>query len=264
MIVRTKPLPNHRAGVREVMLDSNGHVLPVISATRVSYTPDCVTSYQRPTVDGYVIRSEDKNGNAVITVNRYVPHMGTITPVTEDFALVEKILSSLDTDLVQWLKDVVDRKESNLLPAGFGWDGIMTQTEYSKYSRVRDLFISPTTWSAKDAEWFEKIVHQAVRTSTMYLNLDWDKSFKLCNNLIPVHRYLPTDTKVYLVTFDKDGNRAVNLIRRPIFANGNKGNVPELAAVPKGTVKAILLRTNVMVDETTSYGVSIDLYSTST
>ncbi len=254
---RTKTLPNHRTGVREVMLDATGKTLPVISATRVSYTDDRVTSYQRPEASGFVVRCESKDGKPAITINRYLPHLDTISPVTDDIELAKKIYDSLDEDLIAWLKDVDTKKQSNLLPAGFGWDGIMTQTEYSKYERVRDLFIANNQWSEEEQKWFDDIVYQAVKTSTCYLKLDWEDSFKLTKK-IPVYRYLPDTTKVYLVTFDKDGNRSLKFVRRPIIVGGNK-NVTETVTVPAGTVRAILLRTNVMVDDHT-YGVSIDLY----
>lgn len=262
MSIRTKTLPNHRQGVREVMLDSTGKVLPVISATRVSYTSDRVTSYQRPEADGFVIRCEVKEGEPAISINRYIPHLDVVSPVTEDIDLAVNIFSKLDDDLIIWLKDVQKQELSNLLPAGFGWDGVMTQTEYSKYAKVRDLFVSPTEWDEKDKAWFEEMVHQAVRTSTMYLNMDWEGAFKICNNAIPIHRYLPASTKVHLVTFDKAGNRTIKLVRRPIIVGNSKSVKPEVVQVPAGTVKAILLRTNVMVDADNSYGVSIDLYRT--
>lgn len=261
MSTRTRTLPNHRIGVREVMLDQSGKVLPVISATRVSYTPDRVTTYQRPCADGFVVRCEVKAGEPMLSLNRFIPHLDIITPVSEDTDLSTNILSKLDDDLVSWLKDVDALEQSNLLPAGFGWDGVMTETEYSKYERVRDLFISTNEWTDKDRIWFEDIVHQAVRTSNMYLNLDWGTSFKLIKGKIPIHRPLPLATKVYLVTFDKTGKREVKLIRRPIIV-GSKKPVQEIATVPDGTVRAILLRTNVMVDEESSYGVSIDLFNT--
>lgn len=258
MSTRTKTLPNHREGVREVMLDSNGKVLPVIAATRVSYTPDRVTTYQRPEVDGFVVRCTERNGRLQLSVNRYIPQNDLITPITDDMDKVDEILRNLNPTLKAWLGDVNKKEMSNLLPAGFGWDGIMTETEYAKHSRIRDLFISVNDWSEKDKLWFENIVNEAVKTSTFYLNLDWEKAFKVINGGILIQRYLP-ETKVYVVTFDKENNRTLHLVRRPIHTCKKSETIPEIFRVPKGTVRSILLRTNVMVDHET-YGVSIDLY----
>lgn len=258
-MIRTKTLPNHREGVREVMLNREGKVLPVISATRISYTPDRVTTYQRPEVDGFVVRCVNSDGNPRITLNRYVPHLDTITPVTEDIDLAHVIISNLDPELVTWLRDIVTGDVSNLLPAGFGWDGIMTATEYSKHERIRELFIAPNDWTEKESTWFDNLVVEAVRTSAMYLKLDWNDAFKIINSGIPIQRFLP-QTKVFVVTFDKDGNRTLHLVRRPICVGEKALKMPEVFNVPKGTVKAILLRTNVMVDDDITYGVSIDLY----
>lgn len=258
-MTRTKTLPNHREGVREVMLDREGKVLPVISATRVSYTPDRVTTYQRPEVDGFVVRCVNDKGVPKITLNRYVPHLDSITPVTEDIDLTYNIISKLDPDLLTWLKDVVTGKLSNLLPAGFGWDGIMTATEYGKHERIRELFIAPNDWTEKESIWFNKLATEAVRTSAIYLKLDWNDSFKIVKDTISIQRFLD-QTKVYVVTFDKDGNRALHLVRRPICVGEKAAKIPEVFTVPKGTVRAILLRTNVMVDDNETYGVSIDLY----
>ena len=261
MNIRTRTLPNHRQGVREVMVDQSGKVLPVISATRISYTDDRVTSYQRPEVDGFVIRCEIKDGSPSISINRYIPHLNKVAPVVDDVDLAVNIFSKLDDDLISWLKDVETLKQSNLLPAGFGWDGVMTQTEYAKYERIRDLFISPTPWLDKDREWLDEMIHQAVRTSNLYLQTDWNNAFRIIDNKIPVRRYFPELTKVYLVYFDKDGNRTVKLVRRPIYVGGKKSNVPETVEVPKEAVKAILLCTNAMVEASESYGVSIDLFN---
>ena len=254
-----KTLPHHRNGIREVLVDCGGMVLSVISATRISYTPELVTTYQRPTVDGFVVRATNCNGKAVITLNRFVPQLSTISPVTEDDDLSDQIISKLDPDLISWLEDVVKGEQSNLLPAGFGWDGVMTSTEYNKHARICDLFVAPNDWSDKDGEWFKHIANEAVRTSNMYLKLDWDDSFKLINRTIPIQRFLPTETKVYVVTFDKVGNRTLHLVRRPIHVGSTKPP-PEVFVVPKDAVKAILLRTQVMVDIDKTYGVSIDLF----
>lgn len=257
---RIKTLPNHRTGVREVMLDREGKVLAVISATRVSYTPDRVTTYQRPEVDGYVVRSQNVNGNARVTLNRYLPHLDAISPVVEDVDLAHKIISKLDPDLMSWLRDVVTCEQPNLLPTGFGWDGVMTETEYAKHSRICDLFVAPNDWAAeKDEVWFKHIANEAVRTSGVYLTLDWDNAFKLGNGVIPIQRFLPTETKVHVVTFNKSGERTLHLIRRPIHVG--KGKAPqEIFRVPKDTERAILLRTCVMVESNQTYGVSIDLF----
>lgn len=260
MTTRIKTLPNHREGVREVMINHEGKVLAVISATRISYSPERVTTYQRPEVDGFVVRCTDNNGTPKITLNRYVPQLDTITPVAEDIDLAHRIITKLDPDLITWLKDVVHCKLSNLLPAGFGWDGVMTSTEYAKHERVRDLFIAPNDWSEKDAIWFKNIANEAVRTSAVYLKLDWNDAFKLGNGVIPIQRFLESETKVYVVTFDKVGNRTLHLVRRPIHVGEVKPK-QEVFTVPKGTVRAILLRTSVMVDNELSYGVSIDLYN---
>lgn len=260
MSTRIKTLPNHREGVREVMLNHEGKVLAVISATRISYSPERVTTYQRPEADGYVVRCTNNNGVARLTLNRYVPHLDTITPVTEDIDLVHRIISKLDPDLVEWLKDIVHCNLPNLLPAGFGWDGLMTSTEYAKHERVRDLFVAPNDWSEKDATWFKHIANEAVRTSAVYLMLDWNTTFKIGNGVIPIQRFLQTETKVYVVTFDKAGTRTLHLVRRPIHIGTVKPK-QETFTVPKGTVRAILLRTCVMVDNDLSYGVSIDLYN---
>lgn len=260
MSTRTKTLPNHREGVREVMLDSLGRVLPVISATRVSYTPDRVTTYQRPEVDGFIVRASVEGGVVKVTFNRYMPHFDTVVPVVGEEEMVLHISKTMDKELFDWLVDIKDKKLSNLLPAGFGWDGIMTETEYAKHSRIRDLFIANNDWGEKDKAWFDNILTEAVRTSMVYLKLNWDDSFKILNGNIPIQRFLPTETKVYVVTFDKAGNRTLHLIRRPIHTCKKTESLPEIFTVPKGTVKVILLRTNVMIDDNMSYGVSIDLY----
>lgn len=257
---RTKPLPNHRQGVREVMLDREGKVLAVISATRISYTPERVTTYQRPEVDGFVVRCINDNGVAKISLNRYMPQLDTITPVMEDIDLTHRILSKLDPELVDWLKDVVENNLPNLLPAGFGWDGIMTATEYSKHERIRDLFIAQNDCDEKEAALLKSLVNEAVKTSTMYLKLDWNEAYKIVGGVIPVQRFLPNETKVYVVTFDKEGNRTLHLVRRPIHVGGKVCNKPEVFKVPEGTVRAVLLRTCVMVDTLKTYGVSIDLF----
>lgn len=258
-MTRTKTLPNHREGIREVMLDSEGKVLPVISATRISYTPDRVTTYQRPEINGFVVRCLNDKGIPKITLNRYMPHLDLITPVVGDIDLTHKILSKIDPQLIAWLKDVVTGIQPNLLPAGFGWDGIMTATEYGKHERIRELFIAPNDWTEKESDWFNKLVVEAVRTSAIYLKLDWNDSFKIVNDTISIQRFLD-QTKVYVVTFDKDGNRALHLVRRPICVGLKAAKIPEVFTVPKGTVRAILLRTNVMYDNNETYGVSIDLY----
>lgn len=259
MSSRTKTLPNHRAGVREIMLDKNEKVLPVIAATRVSYTPDRVTTYQRPEVDGYVVRCADVNGHLQLSVNRYLPQNDMVVPITDDMDKVDEVYINLHPTLKSWLHDVTKQEMSNLLPAGFGWDGIMTETEYTKHARVRDLFIAVNDWSEKDKIWFDHIANEAVKTSTVYLNLDWEKSFKLVKNGIVIQRYLP-ETKVYVVTFDRENRRTLHLVRRPIHTCKKTESLPEIFKVPEGTVKAILLRTNPMVEDLYTYGVSIDLY----
>lgn len=257
---RLKTLPNHRPGVREIMLDNSGKVLPVISATRTSYSPERVTTYQRPEVDGIVVRMQVINGITQLTFNRYVPHYDTIVPIdTDEDGKLQAIFKNLDSELVGWLSDVKDNKLSNLLPAGFGWDGIMTATEYLKHARIRDLFVSQNDWSEKEEQWFKDIILEAVRTSTIFLKLNWADSFKLVNKTIPIQRFLPEETKVYVVTFDKVGHRTLHLVRRTINV-GNSKPKPEVFVVPEGTVKAILLRTRPMVDVDLTYGVSIDLY----
>jgi hypothetical protein len=242
------------------MLDASGNVLPVITATRVSYTPEKITTYQRPTADGYTVRCINDYGVPKMSVLRYMPHLDSMSAVTDDVDKVHDILTNLDPELLLWLKDIVTGYFSNLLPKGFGWDGIMTTAEYAKHARISELFIAPQVWNDKDKRWFDNIVVEAVRTSAIYLKLDWDLSFKIMNDYIPIQRFLQHETKVYVVTFDKDGNRTLHLVRRPIYANGKPDDVPEVFKLPKGTVRAILLRTNVMVDEDCSFGVSIDLY----
>lgn len=106
MNTRTKTLPNHRQGVREVMLDKNGLVLPVISATRVSCTPDRITTYQRPEVDGFVVRCNKAKlspNNVEYSVYRYLPHTDSMVPCSDDDADSSRIIANLDPILLEWL-----------------------------------------------------------------------------------------------------------------------------------------------------------------
>lgn len=263
MNARFKNKQNHRLSesgkyIREVMLDKNGNVLPVVSATRISYDPDKVTTYQKPDPEGYVVKAIDINGDCEITVNRYIPKFDTVTEITDNPVLVKGVLSSIDPILKLWLEDVVTRKMSNLLPSGYGWDGVMTSSEYNKHSKVRDLFIAINDWEKEeDRVWFDEITNEIVKTSSYFINLDWDDALPLTGNSVTVKKFFE-DTNAWLVCFDKDNKRSLIKLRRTI---GAKAPVLESTHVISDDIeRVIVLSSGCMLENGETYGCGVILY----
>lgn len=252
-----RPLPNHRAGIREVMLDADFTVLPVVSATRINYRPDSITTFQRPDAEGYILRAANDKGVVKFSVHRLVPQYDVVTAVEEDGDLLRQILLALDEKLLDWLRDVTAGNLSNLLPAGFGWDGQMSQSEYTKLRRIRDLFISSSFWSEQDKKWFDTMLTEAVKTSGRFLTTDWEKSLPLIGNEIVIERHEP-EASVDVVLFDKDGVRTRERVRRIIGVNAP---TVQKYSVPKNIVRVIVIREHCMLDENVApYGCSVELY----
>lgn len=252
-----KPLPNHRVGVREVMLDEHFQVTDVISATRVSYTPDLITTYQRPDASGFIARGTVVGDEVKLELYRYIPQHHMATKVTESEGLAVEVFGRMDAVLIKWLLDAKDTHLSNLLPAGYGWDGIMTKSEYSKLRQIRDLFIGTNDWSKADNEWFQETLQQATKTNQRFLTYTWEEASVLGLN-VNVERYMD-ECAVDVITFDKEGVRTRHRVRRRI--GDVKTNVQETYNISKDIQRVIVVRSGCMIDDSlTPYGCSIELY----
>lgn len=260
---RFKNKQNHRLSesgkyIREIMLDKNGNVLPVVSATRLNYDPDKITTYQKPDPEGYVVKAVDENGKCVITVNRFIPKYDTITEITDNPILVNGVLSTIDNILRLWLEDVVTRKMSNLLPAGYGWDGVMTASEYNKHAKVRNLFIATNDWEKEeDRKWFDNITNEIVKTSNYFINLDWEDALPIDNNQIPIERFFE-DTNIWLVCFDKDEKRSLIKLRRTI--GGKAPILKSIYTIDDSIERVIVLASGCMLEKNETYGCGVTLY----
>lgn len=262
MTGRLKTKQNHRLDngvhIREVFIDERGVVLPVVSATRINYEIDRITTYQRPDPKGFVIKAVDQHGVCHLSVNRYQSMYDKVIPVTEDDQLVKDILSRLDPILKCWLTDVVRREMSNLLPAGFGWDGVMTESEYYKHSKIRDLFVASNDWKDdKEKEWFEGIVNEIVKTSTVYIEPSWIAANPIYNNTIPIQRFFE-ESHVWVVTFDENNIRTIHKVRRII---GSKVMLESTFNVEDNIERVIVLTSGCMLEKGVAYGCGVELYS---
>lgn len=246
---------NFKDGERRVVLKlSTLSVVPVVNVTRKNPKPDLVTSYQHASAGKHVLVVARMVGDEVKLFVESVAvrsGMSAFTPLGE-----ERILNAVPKELKDWLYDLKERKYSHILPAGFGWDGIFSESEYNKRQKIRDCILAGNYWEDVDKEWFAELLNQATKTRKEHLMLDW-------NNALPMTPYIDDralfdDTVVEIITINNRGEHKLHKRKRMI------GNVSDYHGykVDSTIDKLIVLKYGVMIDEDgTPFGCDIKLYS---
>lgn len=169
-------IPNAKGGHRKLVLTSDEKVSPVINVTRGRRTPDSETSYQHLNAGDILIVSfvsKQSVGKNVFFIDR------ELKSIPADEKRASEILANLPEPLTAWLDDILEKKLTRFLPAGFGWDGKFSSAEYSKRDRIKEFIGAAEVWNGFDVDWYNNLLDQATMTSTRYLNINWTYAYGL-------------------------------------------------------------------------------------
>lgn len=245
---------NFKDGERRVVLKPSSLApVAVINVTRRNTKPELITSYQHANAcKDILVTTIRNNGKVELQAERVSVRSGAARLTDEDQV---RIISSLPEELKLWLLDVDKQKFNHILPAGFGWDGVFSESEHNKRQSIRDAILAGNYWHDLDNEWFAKLLDEATKTRKEHLSLDWA-------NALPMTPYINDsplfdDTTVEIITIS-NGVHKLHKRKRVI---GNAVNYHGFK-VDSSIDKVIVIKYGVMIDEdATPFGCDIKIYA---
>lgn len=166
--------------------------------------------------------------------------------------LVSERLVDIPPDILQYLagfNNPLDRY--NLLPAGYGWDGVRTGLELSTARKVQQLIIGEHNWEGITDGLITKIQDATIYTPAGMLTLDWDEATLIdrssFNGDIVGERNF--ESEVFIIGQNKTLSKLLS-------------TDPEIRnfKLPEEFNRCIVIKTNMIKNTRQTYGVSIELY----
>lgn len=262
--MKLKLMANHTPDKRAVILNKYGAVAPVISATRHKTSDGRIeikTTYQDLERAQFVIMTEMVRGEMILKVCRYSTRDESFINIIDrpDMDQFERtqVLKTVSPTILNWLHNLRAGDNDNFLPAGFGWDGIYTDTEIHKGQRVRNLLIGIGERENMEADWIKSIIELAIPTSGRFIQTDWDsaKPLPAYLNDTRIHEHAPVDV---IFCYGSPIYKQVRIKpKRIIGATTRYKGV----AVPADVSAAIVIKHGLMIDDDGgTNGVQIELY----
>lgn len=143
-------------GYRQVAFDANGNVRPVQTAQWSGMPSDRHT------------KQIARNGDFVLRFE-WFPAVWKLLQYKGGFGLEEvslkdnaALLAKLPKELDAWLGVTPDKYTESFLPAGVGWDGVLTVSSKEKVSKIRELFSEVSGVETAEGNWLDNLVRNAL------------------------------------------------------------------------------------------------------
>lgn len=243
-------IANHCRYYRQVRLDELLNPVRVYSIRRQRKkdNPDYQTTFQHPEDGVYQLRFD--NESQEFTLRKTIEANREYT--REE---INRFVMMVDPAIIKWLKDSIEKKFSNYLPAGVAWDGKFSHVEIIKMEKIRNILTPDEGRSTTlSDEFVDNIVREGCKTPKRALSFLYnenkplrsdleipifscEKSYILCKtaegDIIQLERE-PTSNRTYLVKVPENAQHVVYVCDKFVYNGDSKYNYVRLEVYKDG------------------------------
>lgn len=179
-------VPNHTELHRKVLFDIRNNVSIVQSARRYGLEATTNQFMDRMVYFSITALRHDRTIDANAYMHHGIKFIGTWERSDKAMttAEIKEKLSLIPADIVHWLLG----NGSNLLPAGYGWDGKHTNIELVRFNKIKQMIIGENDFKNITNEVIDIIAESVLVSPSNILMMDWDKAIPFTKEIYPQTR----------------------------------------------------------------------------